>query len=230
MTTVQEAVTAEQRAKDAEAKDRREAIARALAQSTAPPVDVNPQIIAALRPQADLNGAINFNVNFLIDQIELSVLTFLDQAATDAAERAAAIVRLIGGTGGGTGGVGIGGIGVTDIYTGIAAETLTVDAPFVYVDEQGMIARASALPGGNAATGYILEPVGIGEEAIMLFSGRVKGQSDLVVGRRYYLSDTVKGGLTDKVVVRSGGLFQYLGRAVSTTTLSFEPDDFILRA
>ena len=119
---------------------------------------------------------------------------------------------------------------VADTYDGPAFETLTATAPFVYIKSDGSVANASAASGGNPTIGFILANYGTAATAKVYFEGRVTGLSGLTVGARYYLSDATPGGLTATPVSGTGKLHQYLGRAVSATTLSFEADDYILRA
>lgn len=122
-------------------------------------------------------------------------------------------------------------VGVTaDTYSGTASETLTAANPFVYVRSDGQVANASAATGGNPAIGFVLAGSAASAQALVYFEGRVTGLSGLTVGARYYLSDTTPGGLTATPVSGTGKLHQYLGRAVSTTTLAFEADDHIVRA
>lgn len=122
-------------------------------------------------------------------------------------------------------------VGITpDTYVGVANETLSAANPFVYVMSDGKVANASAASGGNPAIGFVLTGFAAAAQATVYFEGRVTGLSDLTVGARYYLSDTVPGGLTTTPVAGTGKLHQYLGRAISTTTLSFEADDHIVRA
>lgn len=122
-----------------------------------------------------------------------------------------------------------------DVDIANAFETLTAATPFVYKRSDGTYANASAAVGGNAALGFILSNVATGQPATVFFEGRVTGLTGLTPGARYYLSDATPGGLTstpvDNTVAGSAGkLHQYLGRAISATTLSFEADDFVVLA
>lgn len=117
-----------------------------------------------------------------------------------------------------------------DTYIGTASEALTSAAPFVYIKSDGTVANASATSGGNPTIGFVLANVANAAQATVFFEGRVTGLSGLTVGARYYLSDTVAGGATLTPVSGTGKLHQYLGRAVSTSTIAFEADDHIVRA
>lgn len=117
-----------------------------------------------------------------------------------------------------------------DVHVGNAFETLNAASPFVYIKADGTVANASAAAGGNPTIGFVLAAVTAGQPATVYFEGRVTGLSGLAPGQRYYLSDTTPGGLTNTPVNGAGKLHQFLGRAVSETTLSFEHDDHIVRA
>ncbi len=119
---------------------------------------------------------------------------------------------------------------VADTHNATAFESLSSASPFVYIRSDGQVANASAATGGNPTIGFVLANVAAAAQALVYFEGRVTGLSGLTVGARYYLSDATPGGLTATPVTGAGKLHQYLGRAVSATTLSFEPDNHILRA
>lgn len=117
-----------------------------------------------------------------------------------------------------------------DVYVGTAAEALSATNPFVYVKSDGQVANASGASGGNPTIGFVLANHASASQATVYFEGRVTGLSGLTVGARYYLSDTTAGGATATPVSGAGKLHQYLGRAVTTTTITFEADDHIVRA
>lgn len=121
--------------------------------------------------------------------------------------------------------VGIG----ADTFTANASGALTAgDA--VYVTSGGLIARASAASGGNSADGFVLASSSTGTSATIFFEGRNTALTGLTVGSRYYLSDSTPGGITTTPVTGAGKIHQYLGKAITATTLSWEPDDAILLA
>lgn len=121
--------------------------------------------------------------------------------------------------------------GITaDVYIGNAFESLVSNNPFVYIKSDGTVANASASSGGNPTIGFVNTNYSANASATVYFEGRVTGLSGLTIGARYYLSDSVPGGLTATPVVGTGKLHQYLGRAISATSLSFEADDHIVRA
>ena len=118
---------------------------------------------------------------------------------------------------------------VADTYSGTAAESLSAGA-YVYVKSDGQVANASAASGGNPAIGFVLSSFASAATALVYFEGRNTAVTGLTVGARYYLSDTTAGGSTVTPVTGTGKLHQYLGRAITTSSLSFECDDHIVRA
>jgi hypothetical protein len=119
-------------------------------------------------------------------------------------------------------------VGITaDTFTSTASGALTAgDA--VYLTSASLIARASAAVAGNGAIGFVLAASTNGAAATIYFEGRNTAVSGLTPGARYYLSDTTPGGLTATPVSGSGKLHQYLGNAITATSLTWEPTDPIL--
>lgn len=123
---------------------------------------------------------------------------------------------------------------VADTYSGVAFENLSAGA-FVYIKSDGTVANASAATGGVVACGFVLTAYSTGATALVYLEGRNTSLSGLTVGARYYLSDTTPGGATatpiDNTLAGSAGKkHQFLGRAVSTTSMNTEIDDYILLA
>lgn len=118
---------------------------------------------------------------------------------------------------------------VADTYSGTAGEAL-VAGDLVYINASGNVVRASAASGGNDAMGFVLTNVNNAASALVYLEGRNTALSSLTVGSRYYLSDSTPGGITDTPVTGSGKRHQYVGKAITTTSLSFEADDGILLA
>lgn len=116
-----------------------------------------------------------------------------------------------------------------DVYNSLASEILTAGA-FVYVDSGAEIANAFAGVSGFPALGFVLTPSAIGEPATVYFEGQNNALTGLTPGARYYLSDTTPGGVTTTPVSGTGKKHQYLGNAISTTTIAFERDDVIILA
>lgn len=121
-------------------------------------------------------------------------------------------------------------VGITpDLLTSTAAGALAT-GDFAYVTSAGTIARASAATSGNDATGFVLAASANSQPATLYFEGRNTGLTGLTVGARYYLSDSTPGGVTSTPVAGAGKVHQFLGYAVSATTIAFEPADGIVLA
>lgn len=121
--------------------------------------------------------------------------------------------------------VGVG----ADVFVTTAFETLAAGA-FVYIRPDGSAANASGNSGGNAAIGFVLAGSAAAAPATVYFDGQNNALTGLTPGARYYLSDSTPGAATATPVVGAGKIHQFLGRAISATTISFEADDFIVRA
>lgn len=101
----------------------------------------------------------------------------------------------------------------------------------VYVETAGTIARATAAAGTpHRADGWATTSVATGQPVIMMLEGKISGLTGLVAGTKYFLSNTTAGGLTSTPPSATGEIWQYVGTALSTTELNFEPDIEILRA
>lgn len=85
------------------------------------------------------------------------------------------------------------------------------------------VRKADATTEGKEADGFVLSAVTSGNPATVYFEGTNNQNSGLTLGARYYLSTTA-GGETATAPSTSGNVVQYLGKAVSATEISFEPD------
>lgn len=118
--------------------------------------------------------------------------------------------------------VGIG----ADTYSGTANENLAA-GDFVYIMNTGAVAKASAGVSGVPAVGFVLTTAATGTSALVYFEGRNTSLSGLTAGTRYYLSETA-GGVTGTPVVGSGKKHQYLGTAITTTSMNTELSDHVV--
>ncbi len=116
-----------------------------------------------------------------------------------------------------------------DTYTGNAAEALTA-GDMVYVDSAGEVSKASAAAAGHDAVGFVQDNVSSGQPALVYFEGRCTALAGLTPDSRYFLSASAPGGITATPVTGAGKRHQFVGRAITATTLSFEADDSILLA
>lgn len=110
---------------------------------------------------------------------------------------------------------------VPDVFVSTASGALSA-GDLVYVTSGGLIARASAAAAGNAAIGFVLAASLTGAAATAYFSGRDTAVSGLTVGSRYYLSDSAAGQVTITPVTGSAKLHQFVGVAITTTSLIFD--------
>lgn len=123
--------------------------------------------------------------------------------------------------------VGVG----ADTATIVASEALSA-GDFVNVwDDAGTIKvrKADATTAGKEADGFVLAAVSSAANATVYFEGQNNQRTGLTLGARYYLS-TTPGGAATTVLTSAGNVVQYLGRAVSTTTIVFEGDEGMIRA
>lgn len=116
-----------------------------------------------------------------------------------------------------------------DVLTANAAEGISTGA-FVYINSTGEVANASAAVSGTPAIGFVLETFTTGQPATVYFEGQNTGLTGLTVGARYYLSDATAGGVTTTPVSGTGKKHQFLGVAVTSTTISTEISDHIVLA
>lgn len=119
--------------------------------------------------------------------------------------------------------VGIG----ADTALRAASETLAAGNLVQIWNDAGTakVRKADASAAGKEATGFVLAGANVAENATVYFEGTITGLSGLTPGARYYLSDTTPGAVTDTAPSATGAVIQYIGRAISATELSFEPDD-----
>ena len=108
-----------------------------------------------------------------------------------------------------------------------AGEALTSsDLVYVYDDAgSAKVKKAVADAAGHEADGYVLASPSEGETTVVYFEGKLV-TSGLVAGKKYYLSDVTAGDLLaedDTLPAGTGEIMQYVGKAVSTTELMFEP-------
>lgn len=118
-----------------------------------------------------------------------------------------------------------------DTKTVIASEALSAGNLVNLYDNAGTInaRKADASVEGKECNGFVLAAVAQGANATVYFSRLITGLSGLTDGARYYLA-TTPGGITATPVSGAGTVDQYIGKATSTTELTFEPDDYVVKA
>lgn len=121
-------------------------------------------------------------------------------------------------------------VGVSaDTYSGVTTEALTA-GDFVYIASDGTISKASAASGGFDSDGFVLAGYTLGQTALVYLEGRNTALTGLTAGVRYYLSADTPGAVTATPVTGAGKRHQFLGRALSATSISYEADDSIVLA
>lgn len=120
---------------------------------------------------------------------------------------------------------------------GINSQQVTVNAAvgltigdLVFIDSSGEADLASAAVAGVQACGFAGSTELAGDPVVVFFEGIVSGFLALTPGGRVYLSDTAPGDVTQTPVTGAGKLHQLVGKALSATTILFEPDDSVLLA
>ncbi|MEE8629069.1 hypothetical protein [Methylobacterium ajmalii] len=113
----------------------------------------------------------------------------------------------------------------------VASEALSAGNLVNLYDNAGTInvRKADASVEGKECNGFVLAAVVQGGNATVYFSRLITGLSGLTDGARYYLA-TTPGGLTATPVTGVGTVDQYIGKATSTSELTFEPDDYVVKA
>jgi hypothetical protein len=82
---------------------------------------------------------------------------------------------------------------------------------------------------GRDAHGFVKTPVTSGNNATVYFEGANDDLSGLTVGARYYL-DTAGGVTSTPPVIASAAISQFLGIAISATTINTDIDDCVVLA
>ena len=121
--------------------------------------------------------------------------------------------------------------GGTDANTAVLTvkEALASAGAFVYFDETaGGVKKAVNTDGAKQALGYALTAAGFDSTTTIYFEGKNTALTGLVAGKRYYLGTA--GVATATPPTATGSVVQFLGVAISTTTLVFEPDEGIVLA
>lgn len=119
---------------------------------------------------------------------------------------------------------------------GIGADTKTLPASenlsagdFVNVwNDSGTVKvrKADASSNAKEAHGFVLSSVTSGANAVVYFEGTNTQLSSLTLGATYFLSTTA-GGVNTTLPNTSGHIVQQLGVALSTTEISFEPQQTV---
>jgi hypothetical protein len=124
--------------------------------------------------------------------------------------------------------VGIG----ADTKSLTASENLSAgDLVNVWNDADTAKARkADASSACKRAHGFVLSSVTSGATATVYFEGTITGLSSLTIAGTYFLSAVTPGVITTTAPSTAGHIVQQVGVAISSTELSFEPQQPITLA
>ena len=114
----------------------------------------------------------------------------------------------------------------SDIGSVVAGEDLSAgDFVNVYYDGSDVRVRpADASASGREATGFVLDSASAGESVTVYFDGTNDHLSGLTAGELYCLAPTAGTvALRSSVSAVPGNVFQVVGRAISSTAISFDP-------
>lgn len=111
----------------------------------------------------------------------------------------------------------------------VCSENLTAgDLVNIWNDSGTRKARRADCSNGRRAHGFVLSGFTSGATATIYLDDTITGLTSLTSGSMYYLSTT--GGITSTAPSTSGYISQEIGVAVSTTAISFEPQQPITLA
>lgn len=122
------------------------------------------------------------------------------------------------------------GIGADTALTQASENLAAGDLVNVWNSSGARARKADATTAGKEAVGFVLSAVTSGQNATVYFEGTVTGLTGLTIGARYYVSAAAAGQVTDTPPSAAGNVVQYVGTAITATSLSFEPDDGIVLA
>lgn len=104
-----------------------------------------------------------------------------------------------------------------------AGENLSAgDLVYYNTSDSNKLYKADADAIGKKAVGYVLAAATTGNAAVIYLEGINDQMSGLTKGLDYYLSATA-GGVTTTKPSTAGQIVQYVGTAISTTALAFNP-------
>jgi len=116
----------------------------------------------------------------------------------------------------------------------VASEALNA-GDFVNIFDSGSgvrkMRKADATAAGKEADGFVKAAVANAATGTCFFEGTNDQLTGLTVGARYYLDKTTPGGvISDVSAYVAGNISMYIGKALSTTKVSFEPGEPITLA
>ena len=162
----------------------------------------------------------------MANYLELDTGRIKEKAGTVTANTAGAIIALDGN----------GKIDNNLLPTGVGAETADITTSETLVagaivniwDNTGAnVQNSDATSVGKEGMGFVLTLFTHPTTATVYFAGIITGLSGLTPGARQYIDKTTAGGLVETAPSASGNIVQCVGRAITDTTMSFEPGEAI---
>lgn len=117
-----------------------------------------------------------------------------------------------------------------DVAVILASENLGVgDYVNIYDNTGTPNVRLADKSNGRDAHGFVKDAVTSGNNATIYFEGANDDLSGLTIGARYYL-DTAGGVTSTPPVIASASISQFVGYAISATTINTDIDDCVVLA
>lgn len=106
----------------------------------------------------------------------------------------------------------------------VASETIAAGALVNVWNNSGTpnVRNADGTAEGKEANGFVLAGVSASASATVFFEGRITGLTGLTPGARQYLSASTPGTATATAPTTAGNVVQYIGVAVSASSIDFE--------
>lgn len=92
------------------------------------------------------------------------------------------------------------------------------------------VRKADATAVGKLDDGYVLQAVTAGSQARVYFDGTNNALTGLSSGTPYYLSDSTPGGVSLNPPTGAGKVVRQIGKAMSATELTYQPERPIVLA
>lgn len=117
-----------------------------------------------------------------------------------------------------------------DVVTAAATEAITAPALVNLYLAGGVLSARNAdnTVEGKEANGFVNATIANGSSGQVSLSGNINGLAGLTVGARYFLGTV--GAATNAPVTGAGKIDQLVGKAISATSITFKPSDYIVKA
>jgi hypothetical protein len=117
-----------------------------------------------------------------------------------------------------------------DVVSAAATEAITAPALVNLYLAGGVLSvrNADQSAEGKEANGFVTASIGSGTAGQVSLSGNLTGLTGLDVGSRYFLGTV--GQPTKTPATGAGKVDQFVGKAISPTTIAFRAHDYVLKA